>query len=114
MKALIEENKTLSDATPELLAQVAVASASIKLAVKSKDIVTCTNLRKLIETYKVQGGPSPAEVKRALKNRNKTLTENKKIIANLNDKLADAEIKLNKTIEAYSSSKNIESVKLKN
>ena len=114
VKALIEENKTLSDATPELLAKVAVASASIKLAVKSKDIVTCTNLRKLIETYKVQGGPSPAEVKRALKNRNKTLTENKKIIANLNDKLADAEIKLNKTIEAYSSSKNIESVKLKN
>ena len=55
-------------------------SAGVKLTVKSEDIVSCTNLRKVIETYKVQGGPSPAEVERALKARQKTFANNKKVI----------------------------------
>jgi argininosuccinate lyase len=114
VKALFDEKKTLNDATPQLLQKAAMESAGVKLAVRSEDIVSCTNLRKLIETYKVQGGPSPTEVKRALKTRNKTLIENKKVIATLKDNLAVAEITLNKTVDAYSSSKSIESVKLKN
>lgn len=114
VKALIDEKKTLNDATAQLLQKVALDSAGVKLAIKEADIVSCTNLRKLIETYKVQGGPSPAEVKRALKTRNKTLAENKNVIAKLKDHLAGAETILNKTVEAYSSSKTKESVKLKN
>jgi len=43
------------------------------------DIVACTNLDKLIETYKVQDGPSPAEVKRALDARLKACAETKAI-----------------------------------
>jgi len=114
VKALVDEKKTLNNATPQLLQKIAMETAGVKLAVKNEDIVSCTNLRKLIETYKVQGGPSPAEVKRVLKIKNKTLAENKKVIAALEGKLAGAEVTLNKTVDAYSSSKSRESVKLKN
>ena len=79
---------------------------AVKLAVKSEDIVSCTNLRKVIETYKVQGGPSPAEVERALKTHQKTLADNKKAIAELNEHLANAENTLNKTVKDYSLSSN--------
>ncbi|MGD6851093.1 MAG: argininosuccinate lyase [Candidatus Bathyarchaeia archaeon] len=99
VKALIDENKTLGDATPALLAQVAMDSAGIKLSVKSEDIVSCTNLRKIIETYKVQGGPSSAEVQRALKTKTKTIAANKASIAKLKSDLAAAETALNSTVK---------------
>jgi argininosuccinate lyase len=64
VKSLIDSKQTLLDATPELLQKVAQEAAGIKLTVKSNDIIECTNPRKLIETYKVQGGPSPEEVEK--------------------------------------------------
>jgi hypothetical protein len=59
------------------------------------DLVACTNLHKLIETYKVQDGPSPAEVKRALDARLKTCAET--VIEN-SKTLAAVEITLNSAI----------------
>jgi len=101
VKALIDSKQTLLDATPELLSKVAKVSAKIELTVKKQDLVECTNLRKLIETYKVQGGPSPAEVERAITAKNKTLTQTKISIAKLQEKLTDAENSLNLTVESY-------------
>ncbi len=46
--------------------KVAQETADVKLTVKKADIFECTNPRKLVETYKVQGGPSPAEVERSI------------------------------------------------
>jgi argininosuccinate lyase len=107
VKALIDENKTLSDATPQLIGKVAMEAAGLKLAVKSEDIISCTNLRKLIETYKVQGGPSPAEVKRALHIKTKTVTESKASIADLKTKLSTAQTTLNNTVNNYSLPENV-------
>ncbi len=78
------------------------------MTIKKEDLVECTNLRKLIETYKVQGGPSPAEVERAITAKNKTLTQTKISIAKLQENLTDAENSLNLTVESYvsKSSKN--------
>ena len=77
VKALIDSKQTLLDATPELLQKVALETLGIKLTVKKEDIVECTNPRKLIETYKVQGGPSPAEVERAITSTNENPNTNK-------------------------------------
>jgi argininosuccinate lyase len=107
VKALIEEKKTLNNTTPQLLQKVALEAAGAKLTVKTEDIVSCTNLLKIIETYKVQGGPSPAEVKRALHAKQKSLAENKASIADLKAKLADAETTLNKAVNDYSGLKNM-------
>ena len=108
VKALIDSKQTLLDATPELLQKVAQQSASIELTVKKQDLIECTNPRKLIETYKVQGGPSPAEVERAITAKNKTLTQTKISIAKLQKNLTNAENSLNLTVESYvsKSSKN--------
>ncbi len=77
-------------------------SANITFTVKSQDIVSCTNLRELIETYKVQGGPSPAEVERAIKTTNKNVAETKLTILKLKENLANAENSLNNTVKDYS------------
>ena len=114
VKALIASKQTLLDATPELLQKVAQEAAGVKLAIKKEDIVECTNLRKLIETYKVQGGPSPAEVERAILSRNKILTQAKTGITKLQENLANAEKTLNLTMESYSQPNSSKSGRLKN
>jgi len=109
VKALIDSKQTLLDATPELLTKVAEESVGIQLIVKKVDIVECTNLRKLIETYKVQGGPSPAEVERAITLTYKTMTQTKVSITKLQEHLTNAEKILNSTVKSCSqigSSKN--------
>jgi argininosuccinate lyase len=114
VKSLIDSKKTLRDATPELLQKVAMETAGIQLSVKGEDIVSCVNLRKLVETYKVLGGPSPAEVERAIANRKKTMAQAKGNITRLQENLANAQNTLNQTVEAYSLSKSQESGRLKN
>ena len=102
VKALIDSKQTLMNATPELLQKAAQEAAGIKLTVKKEDIVECTNPRKLIETYKVQGGPSPAEVERAITIRKKSMTHVKTNITKLKQNLANAESTLNSTVESCS------------
>ena len=113
VKSLIDSKQTLHNATPELLQKVAQEAAGVKLTVKKEDIVECTNLRKLVETYKVQGGPSPAEVERVIKSRNKILAQTKTDIATLQSNLANAKKTLNSTVESYSELNSSKSGRLK-
>jgi argininosuccinate lyase len=109
VKELIDSKQTLLDATTELLTKVAKKSVGIELAVKKADIVECTNLHKLIETYKVQGGPSPAEVERAITSTKKNLTQIEANITKLQENLTNAEKTLDLTVKSCSqidSSKN--------
>ncbi len=101
VKALIDEKKTLNDATPQMLEKIALEASGVKLTVKSMDIVSCINLRKLIETYKVQGGPSRKETLRSIKKHEKTLTTDTKSLADLKKAAADAEDTLNNTVNGY-------------
>jgi hypothetical protein len=78
----------------------------VKLAVKMEDIVDCTNPRKLVETYKVLGGPSPIEVERAVKTSKKNMANAKSSIVKLKKNLADAERNLNGIVESYAFSKS--------
>ena len=114
VKALIDSKQTLLDATPEMLQKIAQETAGIKLTVKKADILECINPLKLIETYKVQGGPSPAEVERAISFTNKSLTKTKANIAKLEEKLANAENTLNSTMDLHSQSDSSKNTRLKN
>jgi argininosuccinate lyase len=114
VKALIDSKQTLLNATPELLQSVAQNASGVKLTVKKEDIVECTNPRKLIESYKVQGGPSPAEVDRAITSKNKTLTKTKIDIEKLQENLANAEKTLYSIVETYSKSDSSKNGRLKN
>lgn len=106
VKSLVDSKQTLLDVTPTLLQKVALETAGIKLIIKNEDIVECTNPRKLVETYKVQGGPSPAEVERAIKSKQKTLTQTQNSITNLQKSLADATVALSNAVKNVSSLKN--------
>ena len=101
VKALINSKRTLNDATPALLEKVAQEAAGVKITVKSDDINSCTDLRKIIETYKVQGGPSPKETTRMIAARTETIAANTKLVTELKDKLAIADNALNKAVNEY-------------
>jgi len=98
VKALIDQNKTMRDATPQLLEQAALESSGIKLAVKPDDLASSTNLQKIINSYAVQGGPSPAETKKSIEKQHKTLAEFTKTINALETSLCEAEHKLDATV----------------
>ncbi len=104
VKALIDSKQTLLDATPQLLEKAAKDSANITLTVKQDDIAECTNPRKLVETYKVQGGPSPVEVERVLALKAKGFASSKADIAEIEQSLEQKENALNATVQAYSQS----------
>jgi argininosuccinate lyase len=114
VKALIDSKQTLFDATPEMLQKIAQETAEIKLAVKKADMIECTNPRKLIETYKVQGGPSPAEVERTITSSNKTLIQTKTNITKLQENLTNAENTLSSIVKSHSQSDFSKNVRLKN
>jgi ethanolamine utilization microcompartment shell protein EutL len=101
------------DATPELLKKVAWESAGVKLTVKKEDLTDCTNPRKIVETYKVQGGPAPSEVKKSIKTCVEIMEQNTKNIAKLKNNQDDAKGKLDNVIESYCVS-NSENVRFKN
>ena len=99
VKSLIDSNKTLIDVTPELVQKIALDNLNIKLTAKKQDLLECTNPRKLVEMYKVLGGPSPKEVYRAIKAKNKTLKKLQADINKLKGKMANAKNTLDKTVK---------------
>jgi argininosuccinate lyase len=113
VKALIDSHQTLLDATPEMLQKVAEKAAGVKLTVEKEDISECTNPRKLVETYKVQGGPSAVEVEKSIAKAKKNMVDAKDNIAKLKKYNEAAEKKLNATLELYAVSDSAENVRLK-
>ena len=62
----------------------------------------------------MQGGPSPAEVERAITKLKKNMTNSKNHITKLKQLLGNAESTLNSAVEAYSLSNSPSNVRLKN
>ena len=116
VKSLTDSNKTLLDTTPKLLQTIAMETAGVNLSVKMEDIVDCTNPRKLVETYKVIGGPSAIEVEKAIKTHKKNMAEAKTSIVKLKNNLEDAQRNLNSVAESYVSNpmSTTENVRFKN
>jgi argininosuccinate lyase len=114
VKLLIESKLTFLDATPELLQKVAQDAVGIKLVVNAEDITESIDPLKIVETYKVKGGPAPTEVKRALTTRKQRIVLSKSKVSKLKQKLDDAESKLESTVKSYSLSDSAESARFKN
>jgi argininosuccinate lyase len=114
VKRLIEAKQTFLNATPELPQKIAQEAGDIKLVVKAEDITASIDALKIVETYKVTGGPAPAEVKRALTVRKKRLVLAKSNVSKLIQKLDEAESKLQSTVKSYSDADSPENTRLKN
>jgi argininosuccinate lyase len=100
VKTLLNEELKLSDVTPELLQKVAKDSAWLNLNVKAADIQESTDPMKFVESHKAKGGPSPAEVKRMLKNRKKLFAKSKLNLKNKKTKLDAADAQLKSVVDA--------------
>jgi len=114
VKLLIESKQTFLDATPELLQKVAQDAAGIKLVVNAEDIAASIDPFRIVETYKVKGGPAPAEVERALTARKKHVVLAKSSVSKLKQKLDEAESKLESTVKSYSLSDSPVNTRFKN
>ena len=113
VKSLIDSKQTFLDATPELLQKVAQDAVGIKLVVNAEDITESFDPIKIVETYKVKGGPAPTEVKRALTARKKQIVLVKSNVSKLKQKLNEAEIKLESTVKSYFDVNSPENVSFK-
>ena len=116
VKLLADSKKTLMDATPQMLSAIAKEVGGVNLSVKVEDMADCSNPHKLVETYKVLGGPSAVEVQRAIKNHKKNMVDTKSDIVKLKKNLADAQRNLNSVAESYASNAEriTENVRFKN
>jgi argininosuccinate lyase len=113
VKLLIESKLTFLAATPELLQKVAQDAVGIKLLVNAEDLIESFDPLKIVETYKVKGGPAPTEVKRVLTARKKHMVLVKSNVSKLKQKLDEAEIKLESTVKSYSDVDSPENVSFK-
>ena len=101
VKTLIEAKMTFADATPKMLSKAAEESTGTKLIVKAEDIKALADPLKIVEACNVKGGPAPAEVKRALREREKQILLTKSIISKMDKELGEAENQLETTIQTY-------------
>ncbi len=99
VKSLAEAKLTFADATPKMLAKAAETSTGIKLNVKAEDIKALADPLKLVEACNVKGGPAPAEVKRALCEREKTILTIKSQISKIDKELEKAGNKLDAAVQ---------------
>jgi argininosuccinate lyase len=114
VRALTVTKLTLSDVTPELLQKVAQESTGLKLKINAEDIRESSDLLKLVEKCKVKGGPSPVEVERMLKIRNRWMVQSKSNLSKKKLRLDEAEDGLQSVVKSYSSSDKLGNAKLKN
>ncbi len=105
VKTLIDQKKTLKDASPELLEKAALESAGFQLAVKSQDLASCTDLHKIIHSYEAQGGPSPTATHKSIEKHQKIIAEFTKTINALKTSLCEAEHKIDAVVNNYSAEK---------
>jgi argininosuccinate lyase len=114
VKQLIDSKQTFLNASPELLKKIAQEAIGIKLVVKAVEIAEAIDALKIVETYKVTGGPAPTEVKRALVARKKSLVLAKSTVSKLSQKLGAAESKLEAAVESCLKADVAETARFKN
>jgi argininosuccinate lyase len=100
VKALIDEGKTLKDATPALLSSVSKEILDHSLKVNDEDVAAATNLLNVVESHKVKGGPGPAEVARMLGTRKKEIDASKGWVSQKKNGLTKAEEMLKSSVHA--------------
>jgi argininosuccinate lyase len=71
------------------------------LKIKEVDIQASIDPAKFVESHKAKGGPSPAEVKRMIKNRKKLAAESKADLKAKKGKLDAADAQLESVVSGY-------------
>ena len=102
VQELVREKRSLSDATPQLIESLSKRVLGISLKVDLDDIRSCVDPLKVVEAHKVRGGPSPEEIRRALKARSQTAATWTHTLTTESDRLREASDELQSLAEQYS------------
>ena len=86
----------------------------IEVTVKAEDIAGLTDLLGIVESYNVKGGPAPAEVKRAIVAREKSMVLVKSNISRMKEALEKAKKKLESAVKTCSGVTSSENGRFKN
>lgn len=106
VKILIENGKTLLDATPELLSEVSNAFLQKPLIIKSEDLKKAIDLKSFIESHNVRGGPSKREVERMMSHRKMILHQFRAEVSNRRRKIEDSMGMLDSLSNLYAAQEN--------
>lgn len=103
VKVLIDSGKTLSDATPSLLAEVSSHLLGKSIDVREEDLRRVINLKGSLESHEVRGGPSKSEVKRMLSERIRLLGSFKEEVSSLRERITSSKSKLSSIVRLCAS-----------
>lgn len=101
VKALIDEGKSLSDATPEMLARISEGILGSPINVRVNDLQIAADLAYFVESHNVRGGPSRREIERIISARRSMLSHYRDNIASLRKRIEDSINALNLIAESY-------------
>jgi argininosuccinate lyase len=107
VKSLADAKLTFANAIPKMLQKAAQEVEGITLKVDATDLSALANPLKLVEVCNVKGGPAPNQVRAALSNREKIILATKSDISTMDKELGEAENRLAKITETYTSPGNI-------
>jgi len=113
VRVLIEEGKSLSDATPALLAEVSQKTAGLQLKVKKEEISNAVELQNFVESHKARGGPSKVEVKRMLRGRKELLALSEEWLSRKRTRLEEAKKALDSVARAFTEPREEDSLNRK-
>ncbi|MBS7654626.1 MAG: argininosuccinate lyase [Candidatus Bathyarchaeia archaeon] len=106
VKVLIENGKTLLDATPELLSEVSNSFLQKPLVIKSEDLEKAIDLKSFIESHSVRGGPSKREVERMIYHRKSLLHQFRSEVSSRRKKIEDSIGMLDSLSNFYAAQEN--------
>ena len=114
VKKLVVANQTLKEATPELLQKIAKETTGITVMVKATDVTEAVDIKTIVSSHSVTGGPAPATVKQALAARRKQMDRSKSDATKLHQRLEIAQKGLENLTKLISEGKISNSGRFKN
>jgi len=100
-RRLIESGKTLGETTPELLAEVSSLYLDQPILVEEESLRSALNLKRIVESYRVRGGPSRVEVERMLSERRLLISRYREILSQMRRQLIDSMNRLDLIAKSY-------------
>ncbi|MEM2714825.1 MAG: argininosuccinate lyase [Candidatus Bathyarchaeia archaeon] len=107
VKTLIDSGKTLSDATPPLLAEISARFLDQPIYVGEEDLRGAVSLRGVVDSHKIRGGPSRDEVERMLSERTLSLGRFREVVSRLRKEIIASRDKLNSMVRSYVSAPKV-------
>ncbi len=114
VKRLVIANQTFKEATPELIQKIAKETAGITLTVNAIDLAEAVDIKTVVYSQVVTGGPAPTTVKQALSARKKQMDKSKSDVKKMHQRLGIAQKELENQTKLVSDGKISDRGRLKN